>query len=675
MNNKHPSSLRFELNNYLNWKIYIVLILIIFSLSAYVRYNQYNYWVEHKDIYFVQNYPAMTTLDAYYWLRYAKEYKNGEYYKTKKDKLRSYPYGTTKSKVPLISYIIAQVSNITHLSIYKSGLFLVPILASLFVVPAALFFYLSSMPAAGMLGAFIGTFSWMYFLRTSMGRVDTDLLQLFFIFSSSLFMLLMLNAKKISNVFINFALSLIFMYLFILWYGHAGIAAVYGSFALLILFIKTFKDKNMFIVTLFIASGFFVFALMHGYINSLIGMIHGYIFPFVDKDSFVFPNIINTITETTHMSIMKNLHYVLSSKLFDIIGVIAFVISVFFLRAKILPLIPTLALGGMSFVGSNRAVMFFAPFVGFGIGFMADAIMSKIKDKTKLKNIYIELSGVFLIAVLVFATAQYSAIKFNPKPSIGADIVNSFLNIKKKVKKANIFSWWDYGYAIEDIDGFSTFHDGGVHGGVRTYLIGKAFADNNQKHIYGIISFVENGSLDELREDVKKSKNPNKIIDTVLNYNKNLKSNSDYLLFTRDMISKFGAISYFGNWDFIKKKTEPMGFQKLQCSSFKNDILSCMGIRFDLDRGLINGKVPIKRIVFVKDGYAAEKMEYSDKGVIAELIIKKNALLYLLLCGDKMYRTNFNQIYILGNYDKNLFDEVYNNFPSARLFRLKSLAH
>ncbi len=666
------TKLKLSLDNYINIKLYLILVLIIMSLSIYARYNQYNYWTQHKEIYFVDNYPAMTTLDAYYWLRYAKEYKNNQYTPGGVDTLKAYPNHSIKPKpVPLLSFLIAKVSEITGLSIYKSGLMLVPILASLFVIPMALLFYYSSMPMAGIVGAFVGTFSWMYMIRTAMGRVDTDLLQLFFIFSASLFMLLMIKSKRYSTLFINLGLTLIVLYLFIWWYGHIAIAGSYGIIAFIILIIKTFKNKNMLIITSILSILALIYAYRIGYISNIIGLLNGYIFSVVEKNT-IFPNIINTITETTHKSFSKNLIYVLSSKTLAILGLSAFIASLFFLRLGILTILPTILLAFMSFVSSNRAVMFLAPLIGVGIGFLLDAFIVFIKNRYKLntaKTAIVSMSSIFIVILLL---VKLSAFAFIPRPSIKASIISSFVDIKHRVKKANIFSWWDYGYAIEDIDSFATFHDGGTHGSARTYIIAKGFSDDNQTHLYNIISYIDKNGPAPLYTRIKKGENPAKVLNSILRYRGKLTTKDDYLLFTEDMIGKFGAISYFGNWNFKTKHSEPTAFQQLVCNSLKNNILSCSGVTFDLQKGLINNSIPIKRLIYVSNGHIMDNQNPHKQGLFVELILRKKALLFALVCNKDTYDTNFNQIYILGNYNKNYFEEVYNNYPYARMFRVKT---
>ncbi len=644
-------------SNYINLKVYMLLIIALIALSSYMRYKQYDYWLQHKDTYFVENYPAMRTLDAYRFLRYAKEYKNGTYYKTKKDKFVSYPNNLAKPKpIPMISFFIAKISNYTGLSIYESGLALIPILSGLFILPFALYFYFSGMPMAGLVGSFVGTFSWMYYTRTSMGRVDTDLLQLFFLFIIPLFMLLMLESKKYSSLFVNFILSLIFAYLYILWYDHPGIASIYAFFSVFVLLLKTYKDKKLFLASIAVFILTILIVNYLGYLNPLKYRIHLYITNFLEPNTSSV-NMLNLITEGKHLPFLVTLqYYALHSIAFDLLGLALFFVVIFYLRIRVIPLMPTIALGFMSFFSSVRTMMFLAPFIGAGIGFAVDWFINYLKQKKQFNEIKLSAIGISISAIIMAILAQSSAIKYIPPPKIKPQIVKSFLDIKKKINNAVIVSWWDYGLPIEDICGFPTYIDGISQFGNKTYYIAKGFISDNQTQLRNIIAYMDrygNG---------KTPINWNQ----VLSYNKKIAHNNNYILFTEDMLRKIGAMSYL-----VNGKHNILAYDELECYNFKNNILKCNKALMNFDTGLINHKFKINKVLFIYDGYTKKELSFFKNGeIIVELVLKNGKLLHTLLCDTKTYKTNFNQMYILGNYDKNLFKEVYNNYPYARMFKV-----
>ena len=79
-----------------NSLLFAVVLLVCFLVSVLVRYQQFETWEKTPTAYFVGERPMMTTLDAPYWLRIAREYNKGIY--GQKDGLRGYPGSTATFK-------------------------------------------------------------------------------------------------------------------------------------------------------------------------------------------------------------------------------------------------------------------------------------------------------------------------------------------------------------------------------------------------------------------------------------------------------------------------------------------------------------------------------------------------------------------------------------------------
>ena len=54
--------------------LFVGVIFACFAVSTGVRYKQFEYWKKTPAAFFVGERPLMTTLDAPYWLRLAREY-------------------------------------------------------------------------------------------------------------------------------------------------------------------------------------------------------------------------------------------------------------------------------------------------------------------------------------------------------------------------------------------------------------------------------------------------------------------------------------------------------------------------------------------------------------------------------------------------------------------------
>lgn len=654
-------------------KFIIVFLLMIgvFVYSAYVRFEQYNKWKEQRSIYFVENYPAMTTLDAYYWLRYAKEYDNGLYYKTDNDTLRYYPDETEKPRpVPFLSFLIAKLSSFTNNNYYYAGLFLIPILASLFIIPFSLYFYYAGFPFGGIIGSFIGTFSYMYFVRSSMGRVDTDLLNIFFPALASLFIFFAAKKEDTKKVYLYSALSGLCMLFFYWWYYHPGFTLIYFGILLVVLFLKKKPIK----VILKSAGLFVLFSnplyLFYGIFN-LFGFIINYFT--VSKENVIgFPNILQTITEAQHKPIKEVLEYIINSPYLSILGLIIFVIFAALKWRKFLAIVPLFLLGLLAFKSSNRFVMFLAPFAGAGIGMIIDyAVEYAEKNFKKIKPLNINLIAVAIVVLLCVGLGKLTAKEYVPKPSINPGIIKSFIDMIKKLEKGAIWSWWDYGYAIEDIVGFPVYHDGGSQGSPKTYFIAKSLITDNQSKLYKYISYFDNNGMNEIKEMIDDNKSAPDIVKYVDSY-EGLPKGNNYVLFTMDMISKFPAYNFIGSYNFNTKTSQEVVVVPLRCQKVVKGVFECDGNSIDTKNGLINGKIPVKMFDIAKNGKLVSTKKYPfNTGYNVELLLKGNTVIYIILSDDNFYKSNFNQMYLLGKYDKKLFEEVYNNFPFARVFKVK----
>jgi len=161
-----------------------------YGYATYERYQQYQAWEKAKPQYFVGETPMMATYDAYHWLRWAQVFKDGKHGTDGRDQLRFFPDGTGghSGTIPMLSYLIAKLStwfSTSGDSLYWIGFTLIPIIASLFILPLCWFFHEIRFPAAGILGGLVGSLSHEYLVRTSVARVDTDALNLFFPFLCS----------------------------------------------------------------------------------------------------------------------------------------------------------------------------------------------------------------------------------------------------------------------------------------------------------------------------------------------------------------------------------------------------------------------------------------------------------------------------------------------------------
>ena len=373
----------------------------------------------------------MTTLDSYYWLRWARAYQEGRDF-GRNDSLRGYPDNRHKrpDSVPPISYLITETASILDTSHYKAGLILTSALSGLFIFPLAIYFFLIGYPLAGLLGGVIGAVSLEYLIRTGIGRVDTDVLMLFFPFLASL---LILCASKSYTLFSRLAFSGMAggaIYLLFLW-APAGATFVAPFAAVLFLSLLAGRPEqpantqssnhsmatrfpliSKVIVTLFcliiylaFASGFDQSVIGTNLQQSALGRINYYLSTYVPRidrlkipgfddprinrgeisgtikkqisaSTIVFPSSLQTITETKALSLNKALGLTLTSPLLSAIGLSACLVFFITHWRKLLPILPILFVGLLAFQGARRLALFLGPFVGIGYGYLVTIFLA-----------------------------------------------------------------------------------------------------------------------------------------------------------------------------------------------------------------------------------------------------------------------------------------------------------
>ena len=427
-----------------------------------------------------------------------------------------------------------------------------------------------------------------------------------------------------------------------------------------------------------------------------------------------FPNVFKTISEADIVNIEEVFQRILSNQMIDWVGFLAFLVLVLLRWQVLLPLAPMLALGLLSFKSSNRFIMYLAPFIGIGLGWILslgiegmfnflprnhaeatrkngsdakgakkDAKFTHHSEKEfngdsevmRQKGFEVDWFGwvrqgtLYLgMGFFFWVISSQTAISFVPAPSIHPRIFETFLEVKKRVSdNSKLLTWWDYGHTLNDI-GFGTFHDGGNQVQPKTYFIARGLISPDKKELYDITQFLAtegNGGI------IKNNTSPEALLQAVRNPQKK-PLHPIYLFFTADMTGKFGAISNIGSWDLVNGGSQPRVYQNLACNKITNEEMNCRGMKIDLKAGKINNQVALRRMVFIRDGQVLREQEFGhSQGYTLQLIVAGRQIVEVQLIDEAVFLSNYNQMFLLGRYRKDLFEETYNAFPFSRLYRIK----
>ena len=293
-----------------------------------------------------------------------------------------------------------------------------------------------------------------------------------------------------------------------------------------------------------------------------------------------------------------------------------------------------------------------------------------------------------VLAVFFGWLAPTSGTQVAPRPAIPAPVFRDLQILAKQFPaQSRMWTWWDNGFAIVDTTGFGVYHDGAAQYTPQTNLIAASFVESDPRAMHDIIGFVDR----EGNRGIRRLATPATDLDDLL---RRVRSASPpplevpvYVLYTPDMLSAYAAMRFLSGRD--QRTPAPrgsIGIRWLRCEALVDDKADCAGHIFDLRTGLIERRsMPpgqtgewgrLRRAVIVEGGRVVRQRDYTDDGGRARLTMEiiwtsgKVAGVYLL--DEPAFESNLNQMYVLGRFDGELFEEVYNDFPYARAFRVRT---
>lgn len=650
----------------------LIIITVLTAFSINIRAGQYREWKENPDYYFSKGVPLMTMLDSYLWLKIAREYKGGM-------------SGKNFMQVPMLSLMDAKLSGFFHNDLHRTAIYLTIILPGLFAIPLFLYFHRINVLPAGILAGMIGTASISYLTRSAVGWFTTDMMNLFFPFLTALFILHAHNDDR-RKTFLFSGLAGMSMLLFMWWYEKPGFVLIYLFALVVFLLVNKIEKKTVLYSALIYAVFSNPFNLWHG-IYQIFGFFSYYFFRLAEAGGLIFPQTIATITEVKRMSFTETLTFILSPAWLSLIGLLLFIAFSFLRWREAIPLLPVFLLGSFVFISSNRFAMYLAPFVGIGYGFLITVISERIFKKTNIKGMLNILAPSIFSLTFLFLPALRP--KILTVPVVSSETYKALMDFKERLPKGStIFTWWDNGYPIQEAAGFATVHDGSTQNSVITNMVARGFVTDSQRELYNIVSLTTGKGGGELDGMINGSKDHKDLIDKLRSYRGSPKSDNAYLLFTNDMVGlgalmKFGSINFLGRWGneaVSSKNLEHFGVSLIDCQFTGRDnfLMKCQGDEVDMAQGIINKNIPVKKVVVISQGQVVREIAFKQhyEGYYIEMFgekVNNNVKVSgISVLSERLYNTNMNQIYLLGNYDKDLFEEVYNSFPYARLFRLKA---
>ena len=648
-------------------------------MNLHVRNAQYQVW----EAYYSDDAPLLfSTTDAPYFLRHAGSIKNGETineydsirsFPNLTDKLTNLPADTSLRSRPLLSVALAYVTDSADpakLLAYANKA--IPVTAALTALMIVLCFGAAGYWLEGCAAALGGGLSMAYLTRSSIGRIDTDQLNLGFMYL--MFGLVVFAGRASSR----------FRCLF--WCGVAGITAN--------LFMWWYAKPEL-VVLAAIALAWLLLCLQRNLITTVTGSVifliiadisifnplgSTYLKEVISAGDFIFPNTFQTITEIQRVSFPQILINATGSIEMGLVCLAG--LAMFAIRHPVIAIAygPLVAFGLFNFVIGNRAIFYSAPMLWFGAAFLLTTLARSIATTlsqtgwTIRRDSFAATIGASLAMLMAWVN---SPTDYVPNPSFPKPVLEGLASLKTSVDPQNavVATWWDYGYASMFLNELPTLHDGGSQTTPTTHFVARSFLEPHGSQGVGTLKFLST----EGHKGIAAS-NSLENLETAFREANAAPSPDLYLVVTNQMTGWMGSISKIGNWDI--EKGEPIRLRDNPDGSevYYNSIncrfggypryLNCGGLRIDLERGLIGDKPLLVGWTHTRDGQVLRRRSFDHDANHAIQIVQDGNSITVFMLHRQLYESTFNRLYYQGVMEHPSISLHYDDYPHIRIYRI-----
>ena len=698
-------------------------ILIIFLAAYLFGFAARMLWVlwakDMPEFYFNGEF-MLTTNDAYYYAEGARDMLAG-FHQQNDFSPFNHP----------ISAIVFYICKIFSFKIESVMFYMSAFLAPLIVLPVILISNEFKVLKAGAVAAFMSVILPGYFVRTSLGYLDNDMLNVTFALFIIYFLIKLINTRErkfiiLPGVFVaiylwwyqsSYALILSIVFIFLLYTlifmrnrleNYQSIFFMFISVvslniftkdpliankilifntAIIALFYAVFcKYKNLLsarILAIFLTLMLAIFIYFGGFdfITSKMGI---YVFKGNEilSDKFHFINEYNFISEVKSASHLYFIYFMSGNILILLAAIIGYLLLCLKFRPFLLTL-PMLGLGLLSFFSGVRFVMYVTPLVALGFGYFLHFFLNLFDLRNSIKN----------LSFLVFAIAAVAinldfAYSYRPNTLITHDEAAALNDIKKVAKRDDyVLSWWDYGYAIRYFADVKTLNDPGRQGGENNYFVSLALRQDEAFSArlarvavtYNDISLGQNvRPIDKILKDCNTS-DINIFLSQLESENFTLPATKKEVFYylVPNMIDIAPNIFRYSYIDVTTGKKQKEDFYHVSALNGVSEA----GI--DLGNGYTLPTNDQKFIIHNGEKIAVKSF-YKVKGTgrdlrIDEKIIDENAKIYvvfledyarILLLDENAFNSSFVQLFIFERVDERYF-EPFVISSGVKIYRLK----
>jgi dolichyl-diphosphooligosaccharide--protein glycosyltransferase/undecaprenyl-diphosphooligosaccharide--protein glycosyltransferase len=407
-----------------------------------------------------------------------------------------------------------------------------------------------------------------------------------------------------------------------------------------------------------------------------------------DKDGLHFFAVNQTVREAGKVlffPVAENLpyqaniaHRMMGSSIGLILALFGYLALVWRHKAFILAL-PLIGIGVFAHWGGLRFTVYAVPIAGMSAIFLFKILSEYIEHKFAKVAIMGVATALLLVPNIKHIQSYLIPTVLNKSEVSDLDKLNKIASSKDYT-----IAWWDYGYPIWFYSDTSTLIDGGKHN-EDNFLVSTIMQSDSQILAanlarLSIETYVKSGYKKVTEELFKRQKiNPNELLAKLRDKDFKLppKTRDIYLYLPYRMFNIFPTVMLFGNLDLTTG--EKLGVRRFIVTApvkkYKDVIVLSDGTKFDMKKGILlagTKEVPIRRFVIAsvkKDSSISKAVINHHKSGYYTVLFLKSYGRFVIMSED-VFNSTYVQMFLLGNYDKELFELVVKS-PYSRIYKLK----
>jgi dolichyl-diphosphooligosaccharide--protein glycosyltransferase/undecaprenyl-diphosphooligosaccharide--protein glycosyltransferase len=707
-----------------NLGLLLLLMAVAYLFSMGIRM----YWPLHfegVDSMYYAGELMINTNDGYFFSTGARDIVDGL---EALDKQRASPYNVSPGLVLLTAYL----TKFTLFSLDTVSLYLPAIISSLIVIPVVLTGRMLGNTLLGFFSALIGSIAWSYYNRTMVGYYDTDMFSVllqFMVFYS--FMKIVYEKSFLSVLFATFwvliyplfyAQGLLITYaMFILLniymlLEYMGIfknsetgsfkenpislfsSVILISMALMVslsLELRTllivigavvlwrvkFKKEQLFIVALIFFIGFLYF----GNIFTVIWVkVFSYADRGLDTGALQFYQVIQTVREAGAIPFETMANRISGSELGLILSLIGYIFLVLRHKQFIIAL-PLIGIGVFSLVGGLRFTVYAVPIAAISVVYLFYILGDLLAKNTKGEPLHSLVKyGFVIMGTLLMLLPNIEHVKGYLVPTVlNKTEVDDLIKLDNMASKEDYtLTWWDYGYPIWYYSNTNTLIDGGKHTH-DNYIISKLLFSTSPQQVANLSKLAVETYVDSnytlVADTIFKDKSPRRLLSDLKKptYIVPKKTREVYLYMPFRMLNIFPTVGVFGNLNLKTGKAERkiIFYPTRAIQQGGTKVVFANGVIFDSVNGTIKMGKNLKKVYrfdqVTLDSHATPKVESGLMNLDGNFCIVNLRTYNKVIIMDKAtYNSAYVQMFMLGKYDKKLFELVVSSAYS-KIYKVK----